>query len=198
LTIKTKIAVLISGNGSNLQALIDACAAPDFPAEIALVISNKADAYGLKRAELADIPICVISHRDFTDRNQFDDAMHQKLLEYNIEMVCLAGFMRLLTPDFTNKWEGNMLNIHPSLLPNYKGLDTHARVLAAGEKHTGATVHYVVAEMDAGEIILQQKVDINEDDTAITLQKKVHRVEHIIYPKALKIAVNKYQNEKKS
>jgi phosphoribosylglycinamide formyltransferase-1 len=197
MTQKTKIAVLISGNGSNLQALIDACAVADYPAKIELVISNKVEAYGLKRADAANIPTCVISNRDFADRNQFDEAIHQKLLEHNIEIVCLAGFMRLLTEDFTKQWEGRMLNIHPSLLPAYKGLDTHARVIAAGEKQTGATVHYVVAEMDAGEIILQQSVDIAQDDTTETLQRKVHRIEHIIYPKALKIAVNQYQNGRK-
>jgi phosphoribosylglycinamide formyltransferase-1 len=189
---KIKVAVLISGNGSNLQSLIDACNSPDYPAEIALVISNKDDAYGLVRAENAGIATCIISHRDFEGREDFDAAMHQKLLDANIEIVCLAGFMRLLTPKFVEQWQGRMLNIHPSLLPAYKGLDTHARVLASGESHTGATVHYVVAEMDAGEIILQQKIAIALDDDVASLQQKVHDIEHIIYPQALKIVASNH------
>jgi phosphoribosylglycinamide formyltransferase-1 len=189
---KIKVAVLISGNGSNLQALIDACNSPDYPAEIALVISNKDNAYGLVRAKNANIATCIISHRDFEGREDFDAAMHQKLLDANIEIVCLAGFMRLLTPKFVEQWQGRMLNIHPSLLPAYKGLDTHARVLASGESHTGATVHYVVAEMDAGEIILQQQIAIAPDDDASSLQQKVHDIEHIIYPQALKIVASNH------
>ena len=189
---KIKVAVLISGNGSNLQALIDACNSPDYPAEIALVISNKHDAYGLVRAKNAGIATCIISHRDFAGREDFDAAMHQKLLDANIEIVCLAGFMRLLTTKFVEQWQGRMLNIHPSLLPAYKGLDTHARVLASGESHTGATVHYVVAEMDAGEIIAQQQIAIAPDDDAASLQQKVHDIEHIIYPQALKIVASNH------
>jgi phosphoribosylglycinamide formyltransferase 1 len=189
---KIMVAVLISGNGSNLQALIDACASPDYPAEIALVISNKDNAYGLVRAKNAGIATCVISHSDYSVRADFDAAMHQKLLDTNIEIVCLAGFMRLLTPTFVEEWQGRMLNIHPSLLPAYKGLDTHARVLATGETHTGATVHYVVAEMDAGEIILQQQIAITPDDDASSLQQKVHQLEHIIYPQALKMVAFKH------
>jgi phosphoribosylglycinamide formyltransferase 1 len=191
---KIKVAVLISGNGSNLQALIDACNSPDYPAEIAVVISNKDNAYGLVRAKNAEIDTCIISHRDFAGRVDFDAAMHQQLLDYNIEIVCLAGFMRLLTPKFVEQWQGRMINIHPSLLPAYKGLDTHARVLASGESHTGATVHYVVAEMDAGEIILQKKIAIVPDDDAHSLQQKVHQLEHIIYPQALRIVADKYIN----
>ena len=192
---KAKIAVLISGSGSNLQALIDACNSPDYPAEIVLVISNKAEAFGLERAKRANIATCIISNKDYNARIEFDAAMHTKLLEHGIEIVCLAGFMRLLTPEFVNKWAKKMLNIHPSLLPAYKGLDTHARVLEAGETHTGATVHHVVAEMDAGEIIIQQSVVIELHDTVKSLQGKVHKIEHIIYPIALKQIAQEHNNE---
>jgi phosphoribosylglycinamide formyltransferase-1 len=189
---KAKIAVLISGNGSNLQALIDACAAPHFPAEIILVISNKADAYGLQRAYYAHIPTRIISHRDFPERTSFDNALHEALTQSGAELVCLAGFMRLLTPAFTAAWEGRMINIHPSLLPLHKGLNTHQRVLEAGDAYTGATVHYVVADMDAGEIIVQEQVAVDSNDTAHSLQQKVHAIEHDIYPRALRIVAEQY------
>lgn len=201
-TQKAKVAVLISGNGSNLQALIDACEKPniednsDYPAEIALVISNKPNAYGLVRAKNHNITTCVLSQNDYANREDFDAAIHQQLIAANIDIVCLAGFMRLLTPAFVAKWQGRMLNIHPSLLPDYKGLNTHARVLANGETKTGATVHHVVAEMDAGEIIIQQSVAIAADDDAQTLQQKVHILEYIIYPKALKKIVTQYINDR--
>ncbi len=184
---RLRTAVLISGNGSNLQALLDAEQADDYPAQITLVISNKADAYGLERAKTAGVQTLVISHRDYADRESFDDALHQALTEHHIDLVCLAGFMRLLTPGFVNQWERRMLNIHPSLLPAYKGMDTHARVLADGQSVTGCTVHYVVPEMDAGPIILQQEVPILPNDTPDTLQQRVHEAEHRIYPEALRM-----------
>lgn len=182
---KRRVAVLISGNGSNLQALINASIKPDYPAEIALVISNKADAYGLKRAENASIPTIIINHKDFETRELFDARMHEALLTFDIEIVCLAGFMRLLSPDFVQKWHGRMLNIHPSLLPAYKGVDAIGQAFDAKEKATGVTVHYVTEEMDAGEIILQEEVEIFPNDTKETLAERIHKVEHRLYPEAL-------------
>jgi phosphoribosylglycinamide formyltransferase 1 len=183
---RVPVAVFISGNGSNLQALIDASRDPSYPAEIKLVISNCPDAYGLQRAENAGISTCIAVHEDFASRADFDAAVHEVLMVVGVKIVCLAGFMRLLTPAMTKKWEGRMLNIHPSLLPAYKGLNTHKRVLEAGERETGCTVHYVTAEMDAGEIILQERVTIAADDTVETLQQRVHAAEHRIYPEALR------------
>lgn len=184
-TTKKRTAVLISGNGSNLQALIDASRAADYPTKISLVISNKAEAFGLERAKNAGIATEVLSHLDFPDRTAFDEALNTLLLRHAIEYVCLAGFMRLLTPDFTTRWEGRMLNIHPSLLPAFKGLNTHARALECGVKFTGCTVHFVVPEMDAGPIIIQAAVPILEGDTPESLAARVHHAEHLIYPKAL-------------
>ncbi len=183
---RRKIAVLISGNGSNLQSLIDACAAPVYPAEITLVISNKGDAYGLKRAEAAGIRTEIISHRDFPDREAFDQKLHGTISASGVEYVCLAGFMRLLTPGFVDKWRGRMLNIHPALLPAFKGIHTHERVLEAGMKIHGCTVHHVVPEMDSGPIIMQGAVPVLDNDTPETLGRRVLDVEHIIYPLALR------------
>ena len=182
---KTKVAVLISGNGSNLQALIDACKQPDFPAEITTVISNKKEAYGLNRASEAGIPTHIISHTDYDSRDSFDAAIHEQLLHHNTQVVCLAGFMRLLSAGFVNQWQGKLLNIHPSLLPKYKGAYAIADALAAGEKVTGCTVHHVVEEMDAGQVILQAEVPIEPGDTAESLAKRIHAAEHRIYPQAL-------------
>ncbi len=188
-TAKTRVAVLISGSGSNLQALIDAAASDDFPAEIFLVLGNKSDAYGLKRAENAGIATEVISHKDFSDREAFDDAMHEILLAYDIEMVCLAGFMRILSDGFTRKWEGKMLNIHPSLLPKYKGLHTHRRALEAGDEEAGCSVHWVTAELDAGPILGQACVPILEGDTEESLAARVLEQEHRLYPECLRQAI---------
>lgn len=182
---KSPIAVLISGNGGNLQALIDACAAPDYPASIALVISNNPDAYGLERAKKANIPSVIINHRDYDSREIFDATMHEALTHATVEYVCLAGFMRLLTPDFVKKWHGKMLNIHPSLLPEFKGAHAIRDALAAGASKTGCSVHYVVPEMDAGPIILQAEVPILSDDTEETLAARIHVQEHRIYIEAL-------------
>lgn len=183
---KRRIAVLISGSGSNLQALIDACVAEDYPAEIRLVISNKADAYGLKRAQDAGIKTSVISHKNYATREAFDAAMNDALLQHTIEFVCLAGFMRVLTAGFVKAWHGRMINIHPSLLPAYKGLDTHARAITAGEKEAGCTVHWVSSGVDEGEIIMQAHVPILPDDTAESLAARILKEEHVLYPKALK------------
>lgn len=181
-----KVGVLISGRGSNLQALIDACATSGFPAKIVTVISNKAEAYGLERAQKAGIPTATISHKDYPDRETFDRAIHQKLTEMQVEFVCLAGFMRLISPWFVAQWKQRMINIHPSLLPLFKGAHSHRDALAAGAKTHGCTVHYVTAEMDAGPIIAQASVPVLEGDTEETLAARVLEKEHILYPEALK------------
>jgi phosphoribosylglycinamide formyltransferase-1 len=192
----TKVAVLISGNGSNLQALIDAAKAPDYPAQIALVISNKPGAYGLRRAREAGIEAQVLPHTEYPNREQYDDALHGLLQAHGIEIICLAGFMRLLTPGFTEKWSGRMLNIHPSLLPAFRGLHTHREALAAGVKFHGATVHFVVPEVDAGPIVIQAAVPVLPDDTEEVLAARVLAAEHQIYPYALrKLAEGKLRIE---
>ncbi len=183
---RRRVAVLISGNGSNLQALIDACAAPDFPAEIVQVIANRAEAYGLRRAQQAGISTRVIEHTRFPDRAAFDAALHEALLACNAELVCLAGFMRLLTQEMVAQWQGRMVNIHPSLLPAFAGINTHARALEAGVKITGCTVHFVVPEMDAGPIIIQAAVPVAAGDDSEALGARVLAQEHRIYPQALK------------
>lgn len=182
---KKRTAVLISGNGSNLHALMEASRAPEYPAEIVVVISNNAEAYGLVRASDAGIAVEILPHRAFVDRMAYDAALEALLKKHRIELVCLAGFMRLLTPGFTRAWEGRMLNIHPSLLPAFKGLDTHRRVLESGAKLTGCTVHFVVPEMDAGPVVIQAEVPVLEGDTQESLAERVHREEHRIYPLAL-------------
>lgn len=183
---KRRVAVLISGSGSNLQALMDAAKQPDYPAEIALVISNKADAYGLTRAKVANIPALTISHKDYSAREMFDEAMHAELVKHKIDIVCLAGFMRLLSAPFVRKWEGRMLNIHPSLLPNFKGAHAVRDALVAGVTESGCTVHLVTPELDSGPIILQARVEILPGDSEDTLHARIHAEEHKIYPLALK------------
>jgi phosphoribosylglycinamide formyltransferase 1 len=184
---RKRVAVLISGRGSNMAALIEAAKDPTYPAEIALVVSNNPEAGGLARAQAAGIPIAVVDHRPFgKDRESFERALQAKLDENRIELVCLAGFMRLLTARFTTAWQGRMINIHPALLPAFRGLDTHARALAAGAATHGATVHFVVPEMDAGPIIAQASVPVLPGDTAESLAARVLTVEHEIYPAALR------------
>lgn len=173
-----KIAVLVSGNGSNLQALIDA----NLSGQIVGVLSNKANAYALERAQKANIATAVISHKDFPTREVFDEAMHQQLLAWEVDVVILAGFMRILTPTFVNKWQGKMLNIHPSLLSAYKGVNTHQRVLNTGDRLHGCTVHFVTAELDSGQSIAQSAISVKEHDTAASLADRVHTLEHFIYP----------------
>jgi len=184
---RLKVGVLISGRGSNLQALIDACADPAFPAEIVLVLSNKADAYGLERARQAGIPAAVVSHRDYADKPGFEAAMDDALNAAGVELVCLAGFMRLLTSGFVERWHNRLINIHPSLLPSFKGLDTHARAIEAGVRFTGCTVHFVRPAMDEGPIIIQAVVPILERDDGHTLAGRVLIAEHRCYPAALKL-----------
>jgi len=185
---KLKLGVLISGRGSNLQALIDACAAPDFPAEIALVLSNKADAFGLERAAKAGIATAVVSHRDYPgDKPAFEAAMDATLRESGVELVCLAGFMRLLSPWFVGQWHNALINIHPSLLPSFKGLDTHQRALDTGVRFHGCTVHYVRPEMDEGPIIAQAAVPVVPGDDAHRLADRVLESEHLLYPHAVRL-----------
>ncbi|MDE2228885.1 MAG: phosphoribosylglycinamide formyltransferase [Alphaproteobacteria bacterium] len=184
---RLRIAVLISGRGSNLQALITACSAPNFPAEIVLVVSNRGDAPGLERAGRAGIPTRVIAHRDFASRDAFDAALDQALTDARIELVCLAGFMRILGPAFIAAWHDKLINIHPSLLPQFPGLDTHARALAAGVKRHGCTVHFVRAEVDNGPIIVQGSVPVLPGDDADKLAARVLAVEHRAYPLALRL-----------
>lgn len=182
---RVRTAVLISGNGSNLQAIIDAANAPDYPAEIVLVLCNKEEAFGLKRAENADIPTVIIPHQHYASREEFDRMMDASLRNHAIELVVMAGFMRILSDWFVQQWTGKLINIHPSLLPKYKGLDTHARALAAGDAEHGATVHWVTPELDSGEIIVQEAIAILPGDTAATLKERIHALEHVIYPKAV-------------
>ena len=183
---RIKTAVLISGNGSNLQAILDAAQAADYPACITLVISNKEEAYGLKRAENADVATVVIPHQHYENRESFDRMVDAALKNHGIELVVMAGFMRILSDWFVEQWAGKLINIHPSLLPKYKGLHTHQRALDAGDAEHGATVHWVTPELDSGEIIVQGSVAIEPGDTAETLQQRVHALEHQLYPAAVK------------
>lgn len=185
---KKRVAVLISGRGSNMTALIEAAKADDYPAAIVLVVSNVPDAAGLARAKQDGIATTVVDHRTFgADREAFERALDAQLQTHQIDIVCLAGFMRLLTPWFVARWNGRMLNIHPALLPEFKGLHTHRRALEAKVARHGATVHFVVPEMDSGPIILQDSVPIVAGDTEDTLAARVLAVEHRIYPQALRL-----------
>lgn len=185
---RKRVAVLISGRGSNMAALIEAANDKSFPAEIALVASNQQDAAGLGFARAAGIAAEVVDHGAFgKDRAAFERALQATLTKHRIDLICLAGFMRLLSTDFVKQWHERMLNIHPALLPAFKGLDTHKRALDAGAKVHGATVHFVVAEMDSGPIIAQGAVAVRGDDTEATLAARVLAVEHRIYPLALKL-----------
>jgi len=185
---KKRVAVLISGRGSNMAALVEAAKAHDYPAEIALVLSNRADAAGLALAERQRVPTSVVDHRPHgKDRAAFEQALQAVLDQHRIELICLGGFMRLFTDEFVLRWQGRMLNVHPSLLPAFKGLDPHGQALAAGVKITGATVHFVTPDMDSGPILVQAAVPVHDDDTAATLAARVLAVEHRIYPVALRL-----------
>ena len=184
---RLKVAVLISGRGSNLQALIDACADPNFPAEIRLVISNEPGEQGLARAARAGIPTRIIPHKQFPDRPTFDAAVERALEEADTALVCLAGFMRIFSDGFVERWRDRMINIHPSLLPAFKGLKVHERVIAAGVRFTGCTVHYVRPAMDEGPVIVQAVVAVLPGDDAARLAERVLAEEHKIYPLALRL-----------
>ena len=179
---RRRVAILISGRGSNMVSLIEAASRPDFPAEIALVLSNRPDAAGLEHARAAGIATLAIDHKAFPDRETFDRAMDAALKEHDIAFICLAGFMRVLTDGFVERWSGQMINIHPSLLPLYRGTKTHRRALADGVLVHGCTVHFVVPELDAGPIIAQAAVPVLADDTAESLSERILRQEHILYP----------------
>lgn len=183
---KPQIVVLISGSGSNLQAIIDAVGKGDIDADIAAVISNRPDVKGLQRAENHAIPNLCIDHKDYPSRELFDVAMIKKIDEYQPDLVVLAGFMRILTPDFVRRYQGRMLNIHPSLLPKYTGLHTHERVLEAGDTEHGVSVHFVTEELDGGPVVVQAIVPVENDDTPATLAARVQGQEHLIYPLAVK------------
>ena len=182
-----RLAVLISGRGSNLQALIEACAVSDFPATVALVISNEPDAQGLARARAAGIPTAVIERGAHGGRDAFNQALSEAISAHHADLVCLAGFMAILGQKFVKQWRRRLINIHPSLLPAFPGLDIHARVLAAGVRETGCTVHFVTAEVDAGPIIIQETVPVEPHDTEETLGLRVLAAEHRIYPQAVRM-----------
>ena len=184
---KLKLGVLISGRGSNLQALIDACAAADYPAEIVLVISNRPGAPGLERARAAAIPTQIIEHTGYSDRESFDRVVDAALRAAGVELICLAGFMRLLSAWIVGQWPHRIVNIHPSLLPAFKGMDSHAQALAAGVQVSGCTVHFVSSEMDAGPIILQAEVPVLPGDDEDSLAARVLTAEHQCYPRAVRL-----------
>lgn len=181
----TPVAIFISGRGSNMEALVAAAAAPDFPARIVLVASDKADAAGLQRAAAAGIPTAVVARSEFANRAAFEAALDERVRAAGAERICLAGFMRILSADFVARWPGQILNIHPSLLPSFRGLDTHARALAAGVKVHGVTVHIVTAELDDGPILAQAAIPVGADDTPESLAARLLTIEHRLYPAAL-------------
>jgi phosphoribosylglycinamide formyltransferase 1 len=185
-----RTAILISGRGSNMMSLVDAAAAAGFPAEIVSVIANRPDAAGIDWAAARGIPAQVIDHKAYAGREAFEAALHSALVEAGTELVCLAGFMRVLTPSFVAKWQGRMINIHPSLLPSFKGLHTHEQALVAGVRIAGCTVHFVVPEMDAGPIIAQAAVAVELDDDAARLAARILLAEHKIYPHALRLVAS--------
>lgn len=187
---RRRVAVLISGRGSNMASLIEAAQDPAYPAEIVLVVSNRREAGGLERARAAGIATAVVDHKGHPDRASFDAALDATLRQHGIEIVCLAGFMRILTPGFVESWAGRMLNIHPSLLPAFKGTDTHARALAAGVAKHGCTVHFVTPELDSGPIVAQAEVPVLPDDTEDALAARVLAQEHLLYPKALALVAS--------
>lgn len=182
---RRRVGILISGRGSNMMALVQAARAPDYPAEIVCVVSNRPGAAGLAWAREQGIPVHAVDHKAYATREAFEDALHAVLEAEGVELVACAGFMRLMTPGFVARWAGRMINIHPSLLPLYPGLDTHARALADGVRIAGCTVHFVTADMDAGPIIGQGAVPVVDGDTPDTLAERILKVEHVLYPRAL-------------
>src|SRR5258708_2777040 len=188
---KRRVAILISGRGSNMAALIEAASQQDFPAEIVAVISNRADALGLERAKASGVPTLTIESKPFgKDRAAFEAVLQAALEQHRIELICLGGFMRLLSAEFVQRWYGRMLNIHPSLLPSFPGLEPQAQALRAGVKISGATVHFVTPETDAGPILMQGAVAVRDDDTPDTLAVRILKIEHQIYPAALRLVAS--------
>ena len=187
---RLRTAILISGRGSNMDALIEAARSPDFPAEIALVVSNRPDAPGLAKAKAAGVATAAVDHKIYAGREEFERSLQLMLETYRIEFLCLAGFLRMFTPWFIERWRGRMLNVHPALLPSYKGLHTHERALADGVKIHGCTVHFVSPEMDEGPIVAQAAIPVLDADTPQTLAARVLEQEHIIYPMALRLVAS--------
>ena len=187
MTKKVKVAILISGRGSNMQALVKACEDVEFPAEIVLVLSNKIDAAGLEFAREKKIPTSVINHKNFSTREEFDKKISEEIEKFGAEVICLAGFMRLLSSEFVEQWFGRLINIHPSLLPEFKGADAVGDAIKAGAQISGCTVHLVSEEMDSGLIIWQSSVPVLEGDSKETLAARILEEEHRIYPEALKV-----------
>ena len=192
---RIKVGILISGNGTNLQAIINASQKDGFPAEIAIVISNNPSAYGLKRAISADIPTKVIDHKLFDQREDFDTAVSLELRKTDCELICLAGFMRILSDQFVNNWPMRIINIHPSLLPSFKGRNVQKQAIDAGVRIAGCTVHFVISELDAGPIIAQAAVPVLKQDTAASLSARILQQENHIYPLALELIAKKIQGK---
>jgi phosphoribosylglycinamide formyltransferase-1 len=190
MTARKRIAILISGRGSNMDALIAACATPGYPAEIAAIISNRPDAAGLERARAMGLPAIAIDHKQFKSRTSFEAEMDRALLDTGTDIICSAGFMRLLTADFVERWRDRQLNIHPSLLPSFRGLHAHERAIAEGVRISGCTVHFMRAEMDAGPIVAQAAVPVLPGDDAETLGARVLAAEHQLYPLALRLVAS--------
>jgi phosphoribosylglycinamide formyltransferase 1 len=189
--LKRRVAILISGRGSNMAALIAAAQAKDFPAEIVVVISNRSDARGLQKADASGIPTVSIESKPFGgDRAAFEAVLQAALDQHRVELICLGGFMRLFAAEFVQRWYGRMLNIHPSLLPSFPGLDPQGQALRAGVKISGATVHFVIPETDAGPILMQGAVAVHDEDTADTLAARILEIEHRIYPDALRLVAS--------
>ena len=192
---RIKVGILISGNGTNLQAIIDASQKNSFPAEIAIVISNNPSAYGLKRATSADIPTKVIDHKLFDQREDFDTAVSVELRKADCELICLAGFMRILSEQFVNNWPMRIINIHPSLLPSFKGRNVQKQAIDAEVRIAGCTVHFVISELDAGPIIAQAAVPVLKQDTPASLSARILQQENHIYPLALELIAKKIQRK---
>ncbi len=184
---KLKLAIFISGRGSNMLSIMEACKSPDFPAEISVVLSNNPDSQGLISAQEAGIATEIVNHKEYKTREDFEGEISKRLKNYDIDLIVLAGFMRILTGSFVDQWVDRIINIHPSLLPEYKGLNTHERALNDGKKEAGCTVHFVNDELDSGAIILQKRVDILDGDTIDSLSARVLEQEHKAYPEAIKI-----------
>ncbi len=192
---KTRLVILISGRGSNMRSIIEAINLQQLDADVAAVISNRPDAAGLQYASSQSIPTEIIDHKAFNDRESFDKALAQQIDEFTPDYVILAGFMRILTAEFVEHYQNRLVNIHPSLLPKFKGLDTHQRAIDAGEKEHGASVHFVTAELDDGPVIMQAKVNVLPDDSAQTLAERVLEQEHQLYPAAIQKLVNSKQDQ---
>jgi phosphoribosylglycinamide formyltransferase-1 len=188
--VRRRTAILVSGRGSNMTALLEAAADPAYPAEISVVIANKPGAPALDKAAAAGVATATVDHRGHGGRQRFEELLDEELRSRDVELVVLAGFMRILTPWFVERWNDRLINIHPALLPSFKGLDTHARALAEGCKLHGATVHFVRPEMDAGPIIAQGAIAVRDDDTEETLAARVLGVEHALYPRALALVAS--------